>query len=110
MSDDSGTNHNSNSIFLFSDIHGDPITTDKNPAHFEGFLLEIEACIQRTGKFKPLVTQRAVCTSGGKTILDSYSSIPFFLKSVTGAKTYDLFDPCPPTAGRITSRLNTASG
>ena len=30
----------SNNQLVFTDIEGNPITTDKNPAHFDGLLFE----------------------------------------------------------------------
>ena len=108
MPSDPDTSHATTGI-IFVDIDGNPITTDNNPTHFEGLLYEISEYCSRTGKFLPLVEQGIVTTSGGKTITDSIAAIPFVLRSVTGAKNYDFFDPCPPTVKRIVSasRLTT---
>ena len=103
MSSDLDSVSSLNTTTVIIDHLGNPLSVDKNPAHFEGFLLEVEQFIARTGHFQPLLENRAVCTSAGKTVVDSVSAVPFVENSVAGAKVYDLFDPCPSTAARITA-------
>ena len=90
----------SNNQFVFTDIEGNPITTDKNPAHFDGLLFEIAECARRTGKFLPLLEQ-GVTMRGYKTIVESAASVPFVQGMVTNAIAYDAENPCPPTATRV---------
>ena len=61
---------------IFTDIDLEPIITDTNPAHFDGFLYEIADFCQRTGKFLPLLTQ-GVATRGHRTVVDSPAAVPF---------------------------------
>ena len=82
MSSDLDSVPNSNTTTVITDHLGNPLSVDKNPAHFEGFLLEVDQFIARTGHFKPLLEHRAVCTSAGKTIVDSVSAVPFVEDSV----------------------------
>ena len=90
-----------------TDIEGDPITFDGNPAHAEGVCQEIIDCIMRTGKFKMLVVKHAV-PAGYKTAVDSAQAIPFLRGDITdhstivdpagkGYSTFDASRPCPPT-------------
>ena len=100
MSTDNDSSKSNSDIIVFTDLEEHPITVDKNPAHFEGFLHEIAEYCKRTGHFISLVEQRAVATaSTGKTIVDNVSAVPFVHGAITGAKSYNFFDPCPPLAG-----------
>ena len=101
MSNDNDTTKTASDTFVFTDIEGEVLVCDNNPAHFEGYLYEVSQCIKRTGAFLPLLEQRVVITPGGKTIVDSVSAVPFVLNEVAGAKTYTIDDPCPRTAQRI---------
>ena len=84
---------------VLTDIDGNPITCDKNPAHFDGFLTEVAAYIGRTGKWLPLVEQ-GVSIRGHRTVVDSPAAVPFVQGSIAGARVYSPDDPCPPTAAR----------
>ena len=85
---------------VLTDIDGNPITCDKNPAHFDGFLTEVAAYIGRTGKWLPLVEQ-GVSIRGHRTVVDSPAAVPFVQGSIAGARVYSPDDPCPPTAARV---------
>ena len=63
MSTDNDSSKSNSDIIVFTDLEEHPITVDKNPAHFEGFLHEIAEYCKRTGHFISLVEQRAVATA-----------------------------------------------
>ena len=94
---------------VLTDIDGNPITCDKNPAHFDGFLTEVAAYIGRTGKWLPLVEQ-GVSIRGHRTVVDSPAAVPFVQGSIAGARVYSPDDPCPPTAARVADHKAAAAG
>ena len=94
-----------------TDIDGDPITFDGNPAHAEGVAQEIMDCVMRTGQFKSLVTKNAV-QAGYKLAIDSAEAIPFLNGVIADTKdildpdnqgrtNFDASRPCPPTPLRV---------
>ena len=48
---DTNSKERPSDIYIFSDQDSDPLKTDINPAHFEGFLLELADACERSGKF-----------------------------------------------------------
>ena len=94
--------------FVFTNSDREPVTCDKNPAHFDGFVLELSDCIERTGEFLAF-TQQGVVINGHRTITDSIANIPFILGSVPNAIAYGSGNPCPPTAQRVASHNAAAA-
>ena len=41
--------------YIFVNTDNEPIVTDKNPAHFDGFIEEIADCCTRTGQCRQRV-------------------------------------------------------
>ena len=94
--------------FVFTNSDREPVTCDKNPAHFDGFVLELSDCIERTGEFLAFA-QQGVVISGHRTITDSIANIPFILGSVPNAIACGSGNPCPPTAQRVASHNAAAA-
>ena len=89
-----------------TDIDGEPIQFDGNPAHMPGVLHEVNECIRRTGIFKLLLEDGCVL-SGSKLAIDSPDAIPFLRGVVAddpsilaGAAKFSAANPCPPTPQR----------
>ena len=72
---------NNNFLLYPTDIDGDPITFDGNPAHMSGVLYEIQMCIERTGTFKLLVEENVVLV-GSKLAIDHPDAISFLKRTI----------------------------
>ena len=79
--DNNSSKEQASDTFVFTNSDREPVTCDKNPAHFDGFVLELSDCIERTGEFLAF-TQQGVVISGHRTITDSIANIPFIQGSV----------------------------
>ena len=79
MADDSDTlSNNSNSkIIVPTDINGNPITDDRNPAYLAGAIAEAEEFYERTGYFTTFYKHGVVNLGNGKTVVDSVAAVPF---------------------------------
>ena len=88
---------------LITDLDGEPVILDDNPAHIEGALNQAALYFKRTGQYAALFEQGAKVLSNGKLAIDSASAILFFDDTYTipGKAAYDFCDPCPPTSERI---------
>ena len=83
---------------------GTAIEWNGNPAHLFGILHDTDKFYKRTGHFQPYIRQRAVVTTGGKTIVSSVKDIPFVQGLATDpvdVRNRNLTNLCPPTAKRI---------
>ena len=99
LDDNSFSNH-TDKLTVITDSDGIPVKVDNNPAHFDGFVQEIEDYSRRTGVFLPYF-EHGMVMRGSKTITDSAASVPFLMGMVTNVKVYSARDPCPPTAKRV---------
>ena len=104
LDDNSFSNH-TDKLTVITDSDGIPVKVDNNPAHFDGFVQEIEDFSRRTGVFLPYF-EHGMVMRGSKTITDSAASVPFLMGMVTNAKVYSARDPCPPTAKRVVDHNN----
>ena len=104
LDDNSFSNH-TDKLTVITDSDGTPVKVDNNPAHFDGFVQEIEDFSRRTGVFLPYF-EHGMVMRGSKTITDSAASVPFLMGMVTNAKVYSARDPCPPTAKRVVDHNN----
>ena len=98
--DDNSLSNQTDKLTVITDSDGIPVKVDNNPAHFDGFVQEIEDFSRRTGVFLPYF-EHGMVMRGSKTITDSAASVPFLMGMVTNAKVYSARDPCPPTAKRV---------
>ena len=78
-----------------------PIQWEGNPAHLDSILYEVAKYYKRTGQFQPLLNNRSVLLSNGKTAVENLQAIPFVSGSHSYGATHDFDDPCPPTAKRV---------
>ena len=95
-----------------TDIDGNKIEWDDNPAYLAGALYECSLFYERTGLFEALIKDGAVALSNGKLAVDSASAVSFVSGITADAAAHDFFHPCPPTPARITAydAAQTAAG
>ena len=89
--------------YIIIDTDNKPVKCDMNSAHFEGAIYEASEWVRRTGHFAALVEQGVVSLGNGRFVADSFNNIPFVLGTIQGAKVHDFYDPCPPTAIRVSN-------
>ena len=97
---DTNTKERPSDIYIFSDQDSDPLKTDINPAHFEGFLLELAESCERSGKFLDF-QQQGIVLSGHRIVVDTVAAVPFVQGLYGDAPKYSAGDACPPTAQRL---------
>lgn len=78
------------------------ITDGGNLAYLAGALSETKEFYVRSGHFENLIKYRAVLF-GNKTVVDSAESVWFASGIVPDGGPYDIENPCPPTAARVTA-------
>ena len=84
-----------------SDIDGEPLILDDNPAHIDGVLHEFGLWVQRTGNYLPLLENRGVALSNGKLAVEHANAALLANSSPPDPVTYGFEFPCPPIAQRI---------
>ena len=84
-----------------TDIDGNPIILERNPAYVEGVLHEIDLWTSRgTNKYRALIEEHCFVT-GSKTSIDNPNNSLFVSGQITDTNTYTLKDPCPATSKRL---------
>ena len=58
-----------------TDINGQPITDDRNPAYLAGALAEAEEFYERSGYFTTFYKYGVINLPNGKTVVDSVASV-----------------------------------
>ena len=96
-------------VVTVTDIHGDPVTYDNNPAELPGCRYEMDLCLNRLGAFKLLIRHRACRMPNGVIAVQDVNSIPFVMDMVADpdTATYSYSSPCPDTPARI-AKLNAS--
>ena len=72
-----------------------------NDAEIPGVMHEIRLYLIRKDLHQPLLSDRAVLVSGGKTAVESVQAIPFLMGTLVDPHDFD--DPAPPTPARFTA-------
>ena len=88
-------------VKVATDIDGDPIILDDNPAHIDGALYEFGQWSQRTGHYIPLFENRGVLLNNGKLALESPNAALFANGTVKDPTPYSFERPFPPITNRI---------
>ena len=84
-----------------TDIDGNPIILERNPAYVEGVLHEIDLWTSRgSNKYRALIEEHCFVT-GSKTSIDNPNNSLFVSGQITDTNTYDLKNPCPGSVERL---------
>ena len=92
----SATNQSSSTI-VPTDMSGDTLTWEDNPAFLPGILYEAKRYYARTGHFEPLIHDGAVALPNGKLAIDNIDAILFIEKIIADPVAYNFDEPCPVT-------------
>jgi len=83
-----------------TDLQGNPITDEDNPAYLDGALFETKEWLKRTRKHKSFFEHRAVRV-GHRTVVESKEAVPFISGLAPEPEFYSVDNPCPPTKAKI---------
>ena len=86
----------------------EPIVFSGNDAEIAGIMHELKLFLVRVDKHQPLLSDRAVLVSNGKTAVDSVHAIPFLMGNLADAHDFD--DPPPLSPARFTAANAVLTG